>query len=303
MEGMCPKMKMGLSVLLWMQVCFQAYAVSYVDRRVEKSVEIAPGVMMPSVNLGGVHGKPSNYSLFMSLGGRGLDTALLYGDDVQIEVGKAVRSSGISREDIFVTTKVPCCPPIDSFYNITCQPDWWNTTANIARDLSLLGVGYIDLMLVHWPCKTKEQSLATYLEIEKMVQQGTARAVGVSNFKSDDLEYILNHSTIPPAVNQCQFSIGKHDDVTLQYCKAHNITYQAWSPLGGLSGVDVLNDPDVKNIANSHGVSAAQVALRWVLQAGSIFVTAALKKEYLQEDLSLFSFELTDDEFDLLASK
>lgn len=98
-------------------------------------------------------------------------------------------------------------------------------------------------------------------------------------------------------------SIGKHDDETIDYCREHNITYQAYSPLGGLSGIDVLNDPDVKSIASKYTVSAAQVALRWVAQDGAIFVTAASKKEYLQEDMDVFNFQLSEDEMALLAEK
>jgi len=269
---------------------------------VTKTVEISPGVFMPTVSLGGVHSKPSNYSLFLTLGGTSLDTALMYGDDVQQEVGKAVRTSSLKREEIFVTTKVPCCPATTDF-NVTCKESWNNPQQNIQHDLDMLGLSYVDLMLVHWPCATKAETLATYVALEEMLQANKTRAIGVSNFRPDDLEYILQYAKTPPAVNQCQMSIGKHDDETIRYCQAHNITYEAWSPLGGLSGVDVLNDPDVKRIGTKYNVSAAQVALRWVAQYGATFVTAGHNKEYLVEDLDIFGFELSKNEMKLLARK
>jgi len=178
-----------------------------------------------------------------------------------------------------------------------------NTTMNIAHDLKVLGLDYVDLMLVHWPCTTVDESVATYKAVEKMIEDKTARAIGVSNFNSTIFPEFLSKVSIKPAVNQCQMSIGDHDDDTIKFCKVNNITYQAYSPLGGLSHVDVLHDPDVKKIAENYSVSPAQVALRWVAQYGCIFVTAATKKDYLVEDLDIFSFELTDDEMDLLASK
>ncbi len=88
-----------------------------------------------------------------------------------------------------------------------------------------------------------------------------------------------------------------------RYCRDNNITYQAYSPLGGLDGLNILNDTDVKSIASAHSVSAAQVALRWVAQAGAVIVTAAEKEEYMKEDLDIFGFELSDAEFALLAAK
>ena len=136
-----------------------------------------------------------------------------------------------------------------------------------------------------------------------MLSKGTARAIGVSNFNTSELQNILQHANVKPAVNQCQMSIGKHDDETIAFCQAHNITYSAWSPLGGLSGIDVLGDEDVKHIAKNHNVSPAQVALRWVAQKKCTLVTAGSKKSYLEEDLDIFSFVLSQDEMEVLSRK
>ena len=124
------------------------------------TVEIRPGVTMPRINLGGVASKPSNYTLWLQLGGRGLDTALMYGDAVQTEVGAAIKwgkATGIPREEIFLTTKIPCCPmhPNATFTD-WCQtnPSRWNATANIEHDYTTIGVERVDLLLLHWPCAT-----------------------------------------------------------------------------------------------------------------------------------------------------
>ena len=271
---------------------------------VTKSVEIAPGVQMPTVNLGGVSVRPSNYSLFLELGGTGLDTALSYGDETQAAVGEAVKSSKIPRENVFVTTKVPCCPYGGK--NPLCKDGARNVYEDIEHDLQTLGLEYVDLMLVHWPCGDVADTFTTYQAIAPMVERKTARAVGVSNFNSSDLALLQQYAgalRLPqPAVNQCSMRIGDHDDETIEYCLKNNITYEAYSPLGG-GGGSVLDDPDVKAVAKSHGVTPAQVALRWVAQAGAIIVTAADQPEYIKEDLDIFSFELTDQEFEKLAKK
>ena len=212
--------------------------------------EIAPGVLMPYVNLGGVHSHPSNYSAWLEIGGVGLDTALMYGDDVQLHVGDAIEASNVSRDKLFVTSKVPCCP---APFTKWCK--WYSseytdldagTRANI--DLRLLGIKRVDLMLLHWPCSTMAETIASYRALEDFALAGKARAIGISNFNASmiDALYAAGPLRVKPAVNQCGFSIGNHnnesygrDFQTLQKCKEKGITYSAYSPLGGLSGVDV----------------------------------------------------------------
>ena len=262
---------------------------------------------MPMVNLGGVLTKPSNYSAWLSpaVGGTAVDTALSYGTKVQQQVGVALANSGLKRDRTFVTTKVPCCPDgAPSHMWFSCDdPDGKNTTLALERDLHELGLDAVDLMLVHWPCSTMEETIKTYRALEAFHAAGKARAIGVSNFNVSQLRQLLAAATVPPAVNQCEFSIGNHDDDALDFCKAHNITYEAYSPLGGLSHVDVLGDADVQAIARRHNKSAAQVALRWVVQQGVPFVTAAMNPTFMVEDLDLFDFELGGDEMDTLAAK
>lgn len=273
---------------------------------VPTKTEIAPGVHMPYINLGGVHSHPSNYTAWLELGGTGLDSALMYGDDVQVAVGDAIEHSKISRDQLFVTSKVPCCPaPFSkwcSWYDAEYNDLSAFTRAKI--DARLMGIEVVDLMLLHWPCATMEQTIATYRSLEEFALAGKARAIGISNFNSTLIDALYAAGLrVPPSVNQCGFSIGNHDDSkngrdfdTLNKCKELGITYSAYSPLGGLSGVDVLGNPTVKSIGEHYGKSSAQVALRWLTQQGIVVVTASDKVSHLQTDLDIFNFTLSENE-------
>jgi diketogulonate reductase-like aldo/keto reductase len=240
----------------------------------------------------------------------------------------------------------------DDDHERKCTP---NTSLldELTTDLKELGVSQADLVLLHEPCDTDADTIAAYAQLQQLMvgdetnvgMKPKARAIGVSNFNITLLELLLasNTTTVVPAVNQCRFSIGSHNIVakgrsttTLKFCQLHGITYEAYSPLGGLDGVDVLKDPDVQGgrppccystdvgalistsctfsasfpllpppiaIAKKHGVSPAQVALRWITQQGAVIVTSASKPAYMTEDLALFGFELSGTEMALLSGK
>ena len=271
-------------------------------------VEVSPAVYMPLLNFG----FQNDHAAALKMGVRGLDTALTYGDPQQTEVGKAVRESRIPRSEIFITTKVPCCPA--QFTTRLCPPSQsTNVTANVKHDLKMLGLDYVDLLLVHWPCADFEATVATYLALEPFVLSGVARAIGISNFNSSAIEALMPRVNVTPAVNQCGFSISGHfestslwgrDDATHASCIKHRITYSAYSPLGGVAkhGTGhVLNDPTVNAVAASHNRSAAQVALRWVTQQGVVAVTSSDKLTHTASDLQSFDFNLTSAEIEELA--
>jgi len=283
------------------------------------TVTIAPGVHQPLVNLGGISIKPSNYSSWLAVGGRGLDTALNYGDAVQKEVAAAMQSSIVPRDQIFLTTKIPCCPPtmvgsgFGSRIRQSCAiPEFGGSAAgSIARDMKLLGKS--DLLLLHWPCDTLADTLAAYAQLEDALEQGLTRAIGVSNFNVSMLKKMLPAIKVKPAVNQCGHSIGAHnsskyrqlefpggDDETVQFCQRHGISYSAYSPLGGLEGTDVFKDPTVIAIGKKHDVGPAQVALRWLVQQNISVVTSGVNPVHQAEDLDLFSFNLTGQEMQQL---
>ncbi|EOD24194.1 hypothetical protein EMIHUDRAFT_457819 [Emiliania huxleyi CCMP1516] len=283
------------------------------------SVEIAPSVLMPMLSFG----ITMQHSLFLALGGRGLDTAFDYGDKYQAELGRAVATSGLPRSAVFVTTKVPCCASSfvkDDVYSNHCHarrsPE--ETAADVAHDLSVLGMPFVDLLLMHWPCDSTADTVATWRVLERLALDGRARAIGVSNFNASAIESLLPHVKVRPAVNQCGFSVAGHsgiryrnqtwgrDDATLAACRRHNITLMAYSPLGSAApgGVPrVLSDTNVRAVAAAHNRTAAAVALRWLVQQGVPVVTQSDKKEHMVDDLEgVFSFELTDSEMARLAA-
>jgi len=250
---------------------------------------------MPLMNLGN-YNLSSDSSLWLQVGGRGLDTAFSYHDTSLADTGAAVRSSALNRSEIFVTSKIPC----------TWEPYYVaNPRADIAHSLRVMGLDYVDLMLMHWTCDDGPESTARVWKVmEEMLTNGTARAIGVSNFKATDIDALMKAATIKPAVNQCQHSVGFHDDATWQRCKELGITYAAYSPLGGLENpLDVLHDPDVAAVAATHNRSTAEVALRWVVQQGVVAVTSTKKENHMLSDLAVFDadFELAEDEISRLS--
>ena len=275
------------------------------------TVEIAPGVAMPYANLGGSDGAQSNYTFGLAAGFRGFDSALSYTrGDVQPKLGAAIRHSAIARADLFVTTKIPCCPAASKgFQHYYCDGhprSGSNLTATADADINLtladIGLDYADLILLHWPCETIEETWATYKALEGALTDGRARAIGISNFNASAIDALLSGTSVKPAFNQCGFSVGNHgskessggkDDVTRARCSALNITYGAYSPL---NHGKAMKDKVVLQIAKAHNVSSAVVALRWLVQSGHTFTTASMSEEYDLEDLSSLDLVLTHEE-------
>lgn len=290
-----PKM---ISVVSISVVCIGALASN------PSRVEIARDVFMPVIN----HGS-GNQTLWLEVGGRGMDTAYDYAHANQQNVAKAIKSGLVSRSDAFVTTKIPCCPSgFFGYGSSRCNDksvNIWSPKEEITKALEFEGVDSVDLLLLHWPCDQMEDSVAVYKIMEKALGEGKARAIGVSNFNASALEALISQTTIKPAVTQNAYSIGNHfdsymgnDDKTWNYCKKHGITLSAWSPLGGISGKgsSIFSNAVVNSIARSHGKSVAQIALRWLVQRGIMPVTAGEDPEHLREDVDVFTFNLSADE-------
>lgn len=176
----------------------------------------------------------------------------------------------------------------------------------VQHDFDMLGLDFIDLMLVHWPCDNLEDSVTTYKAMEPFFKQGKIKALGVSNFNSSALEQLLKQVDVRPVVDQCAFSIAGHsdsrwgrDDATKAFCDAQGIHYSAYSPLGGWAkhGTGhVLNDPTVQSVAAAHNTTTAAVAMRWVTQQGVVAVTSSDKASHIVGDMASFGITLTDAE-------
>ena len=193
------------------------------------TVPIAPGINMPLINDG-----VSDRTLWIGAGGRGLDTALSYGDSDQQNVQTSIAASGLPRSQFFVTTKVPCCPARSFPFPFAEEcAGGRNTTADAAHNLAKLG-SVPDLVLMHWPCDDFEGTLAMWRAMETLVAQGLTRSIGVSNFNASLLSALLAHAVVKPVVNQCGFSIAGHDDsrwgrddATRRASFAAGVTYSA----------------------------------------------------------------------------
>ncbi len=215
-------------------------------------------------------------------GYRSIDTASFYANEPG--VGKAIRESGVQREDVFITTKV------------------WNqdqrekkVMAAFEESLKLLGTDYVDLYLIHWPVPGFYQE--TWEEFEKIYESGRAKAVGVSNFMIDQLEDILRTGGTVPAVNQVEFHPFLVQPELLKFCKDKNIRFEAWSPL--MQG-KIVSNITVMKLAEKYNKTPAQIVLRWDLQHEVVTIPKSTRKERIEENSLIFDFELSKDDMDML---
>jgi diketogulonate reductase-like aldo/keto reductase len=255
----------------------------------------------------------ANHTSWIDVGGRGIDSAFVYGDANQGEAGAAVKNSGVPRDELFVISKISCCP--SSFGDPICHDGsgrYMNAQDQLAHNMQILGLEKVDLMLMHWPCDSMDDTLNMYKALLQFKASGKARGVGVSNFNATMLENLVSKVSQEekPAINQVGFSIGANvqeitswgrDDVTVQKSKELGVMPMAYSPLGGFTQVNVLKDPTVMAVAKAHGKNTAQIALRWITQQGITVVTRSDNKDHDILDLESFDITLTEDEMTRLS--
>jgi diketogulonate reductase-like aldo/keto reductase len=207
----------------------------------------------------------------LELGYRHIDTAQAYGNEES--VGRALRDSGVPREEVFLTTK---------FY-----PAHEDPAAEVQQSLRRLGVDVVDLYIVHWP-----QGGPTWAwpGMERARELGYARSIGVSNYSVSELEQVLSVATSPPVVNQVQFSPFEYRRGLLEACSERDVALEAYSPLG--TGRH-LADPTVARIAEAVGRTSAQVLLRWCVQHDVVVIPKSTHRERIEENAQIFDFELS----------
>ena len=251
-------------------------------------VQLNNGILMPQFGLG-TFLQPSDevceQSCLTALkaGYRHIDTAHAYNDEAG--VGRAVKESGIPREEIWVTSKL-----------------WPNeygegkTAQAIDAMLERMQLDYIDLLYVHQPVG---DFVGAWKDMEKAVAAGKVRALGISNFDANDEVFnrIMEAATIKPAVLQMECHPYAQRLAVREKAKTHNIQVECWFPLGGaMSNGALLKDPTIMEIAKAHGKTAAQVILRWHIQEGFSVIPGASNPDYIKENIDIFDFTLTDDE-------
>jgi 2,5-diketo-D-gluconate reductase A len=217
----------------------------------------------------------------IGVGYRSIDTAFNY--DNEGAVGEGIRRSGVAREELFVASKLPGRYQGEE-----------TTVATVQESLWRLGLDYLDLYLIHWPNPSVGEYVPSFRQLVEARERGLLRSIGVSNFTPAQLREVIEATGVTPAVNQIEMH-PYFPQVELREVDASlGIVTEAWSPLG--KGNGVYEQPAVAQAAEAHGVTPAQVILRWHVQLGSVPIPKSATPSRQAENLDVFGFELTDDE-------
>jgi diketogulonate reductase-like aldo/keto reductase len=256
---------------------------------IDTRTKLNNGIEMPLLGFGtyqiGSGQKAQNAVLHaLEAGYRLIDTASMYGNER--EVGEALRISGIPRQEVFITTKL------------------WNSDhgyeaaiAAFERSLKELGLSYLDLYLIHWP--VQDLRIETWKALETILTSGRCRAIGVSNYLIRHLEELLDRSDIVPAVNQAEFSPYLYQRDLVEFCHAHHIQLEAYSPL---TKGRQLGDPELSEIAARYFKSPAQILIRWALQKGLVVIPKSSNKNRISENAQVFDFAISVEDMNALDS-
>ena len=257
-----------------------------------KKVMLNSGYEMPIMGLGtyalDYDTCVSSVKALLQNGGRLIDTAYMYGNEDAVGEGvrQAMEEYGIPREDIFVITKI-----------YPSQFD--DPEAAIDMALDKLDIGYIDMMLLHRP---GSGDVKAYKAMEKYVEKGKIRSLGLSNWYVEELTNFLPQINITPALVQNEIHPYYQEQDVVPFIQEKGIVVQCWYPLGGRGHTsELLGDETIKSIAEAHGVSSAQVILRWDLQRGIVVIPGSGNPDHIKENLDLFGFELTEDEMEQIS--
>jgi 2,5-diketo-D-gluconate reductase A len=214
-------------------------------------------------------------------GYRHIDTAQMYGNEEG--VGQALAESGLSRDEVFLTTKL--------------NNDGHGYDAAVSRldeSLAKLRTDHVDLYLIHWPRPRDDRYVDAWRGLEKAAAEGKTRSIGVSNFTVAHLERLAAETETVPAVNQIELHPRFTQPELRSYHAQHGIATEAWSPIG--QGQGLLDDPTLAELAKKYGRTPAQVVLRWHVQLGNIVFPKSMRPERMRENIDVFDFELAPDD-------
>ncbi len=249
-------------------------------------IKLETGNTIPQFGLG-VYQIPSNEECekiclkAFKLGYRHIDTAHIYGNEKG--VGAAIKKSGIPRNNFFITTKL-----------------WINdfgkgkSLKEIDEMLKRLDTDYIDLLLLHWP---KGKYIEAYKDMEKAFEQKKVKAIGLSNFKVNEIKEILGICKIKPAINQIELHPYAQRKDVREDCKKENIKIEAWYPIGH-GNKDLIDNPLFSKLAKKYNKTNAQIILRWHIQEGFIIFPRSTNPIHIKENIEIFDFNLSDEEME-----
>lgn len=251
-------------------------------KSLKDTITLNNGVKMPGFGLG-VYKVEEDIAVdavrtALKNGYRSIDTASFYQNEKG--VGKGLRESGVSRDEIFVTSKV---------WND--EQGYDRTLEAYERSLNQLGLDYLDLYLIHWPVKDKYKE--TWRAMERLYEEGSVRAIGVSNFHVHQLKDLMKDSNVKPAVDQIELHPHLTQEDLRAFCEGENIRIEAWSPL---KKGRIFEEPGLKEIAQKYEKTPAQVILRWNIQHEIITIPKSTNEKRIIENANIFDFSLTEQE-------
>jgi diketogulonate reductase-like aldo/keto reductase len=250
------------------------------DEQTTATIALADGVAIPIVGFGTwqLRGRPAYDAVRYALevGYRHIDTATMYGNEA--EVGQAVRDSGLDRDTVFLTTKLP-------------PGRAGRERETINASLRALGTGHVDLWLIHWPPGGRAGT-QTWRQFLAARDAGLARAVGVSNYSAGEIDHLTDATGEAPSVNQIPWSPARHDPRELAANRDRGVTVEGYSPLKGTN----LDNPVLAGIASAHGVEPAQVVLRWHLEHGIPVIPKSSRRDRIAANFQINGFSLAPAE-------
>ncbi len=255
-------------------------------------IKLNNGIVIPMVGFG-VFEIPKEMTAqcvydAIECGYRLIDTAQAYYNESEVGEGiqKAIKNLGVKRKDIFITTKV-----------WVTKFGYEKTKLSIEESLRKLKTDYIDLVLIH---QCLSDYYGAYHALEDLYEEGKIKAIGISNFSAERMADIATFNRIVPAINQVETHLFCQQHSLHEWMVKYNIQHEAWGPLAQHRLKDIVNNPIVKQIAEKHGKTPTQIALRQHIERGIIVIPKTLHKEHMKENLDIFDFKLTNDELEQL---
>ncbi|KQO63114.1 aldo/keto reductase [Curtobacterium sp. Leaf261] len=260
-----------------------------VDPTAVPSVALLDGGAIPSIGFGvyKVDDESAETAVQTAIasGYRHVDTAEMYGNEAG--VGRAVRASGVPRDELFVTTKV---------WNTHQGQD--ETLRAFDGSLDRLGLDRVDLYLIHWPAAANDRYVDTWRALGRLYEEGRATSIGVSNFQVPHLQRLVDETGVVPVVNQVERHPWLPQRSLMEFHATLGIVTSAWSPLGRGR---LVAEPVLERIAHRHGVSVAQVLVRWNVQQGVVVLPKSVTPSRIAENIDVAGFELSVDDIDAIA--